>query len=127
MKPSELKIYISLEKYDEKNCWKLLNCYVAEKRIVSKLSMISIPNLIKKFENLNEDCVKISRPYLICFPKAVEKRRDRAGTGRVGPTPMIFIFDRAAIQPTAVIKANLGSSFPDITWLFRFSNDLSGA
>ena len=41
--------------------------YVAKKRIVSKLSKISIPNLIAQIEGLNKDCVKISRPYLLYF------------------------------------------------------------
>ena len=44
MKPSELKISISVESYDEKTAENDRNCYVAEKRIVSKLSKISMPN-----------------------------------------------------------------------------------
>ena len=46
MKPTEFKISIEDESYDEKTAE---NCYVAEKRIVSKLSEISIPN----FDNTN--------------------------------------------------------------------------
>ena len=42
------------------------NLYVAVKRIFSKLS---IPNLIARIEDLNEDCVKISHPYLLYFPR----------------------------------------------------------
>ena len=38
MKPSELKISISVESYDEKTAENYRNCYVAEKRIVYKLS-----------------------------------------------------------------------------------------
>ena len=63
MKPSELKIYISIKSYDENTAENDRNCYVAEKRIVSKLSNILIPHI----EDLNEECVKISRPYLLYF------------------------------------------------------------
>ena len=45
IKPSEYKILISIESYDEKAAENYQNCYVAEKRTVSKLSNISIPNL----------------------------------------------------------------------------------
>ena len=38
MKPLEFKIPISLESYDEKTADNYRNCYVAKKRIVSKLS-----------------------------------------------------------------------------------------
>ena len=44
MKPSELKISISVESYDEITAENDRNCYVAEKPIVFKLSKISIPN-----------------------------------------------------------------------------------
>ena len=44
MKPSGLKISISVESYDEKNAENYRNCYDAEKRIASKLSKILIPN-----------------------------------------------------------------------------------
>ena len=44
MKLSEFEISISVESYDEKTAENNRNCYVAEKRIVSKLSKISIPN-----------------------------------------------------------------------------------
>ena len=37
MKPSEFKILISVEGYDEKTVENLRLCYVAEKRIVTKL------------------------------------------------------------------------------------------
>ena len=42
MKPSELKISISVESYDDKIAENYRNYYVAEKFIVSKLSKISI-------------------------------------------------------------------------------------
>ena len=43
MKPSESKICISVESYDEKTAENYRNYYIAEKRIVSKLSKILIP------------------------------------------------------------------------------------
>ena len=57
-------IILSVESYVEKTAENCHNCYIAEKRIVSKLSKISISNLIGQFEDLNEDYVKISRSYL---------------------------------------------------------------
>ena len=53
MKPSAIKIYILIKSYDEittENNW---NFYVAEKRIVFKLSKISILNFESMIENLN--------------------------------------------------------------------------
>ena len=47
MKPSEFKISISIESYDEKTAESDRNCYVAENGIFSKLSKISIPNYDK--------------------------------------------------------------------------------
>ena len=44
MKPSEFKISILVESYGEKTAKNYRNGYIAEKRIVSKLSEISIPN-----------------------------------------------------------------------------------
>ena len=40
MKPSEFRFYFSAESYDEKTAKNYWNYYVAEKRIVSKLSKI---------------------------------------------------------------------------------------
>ena len=37
MKPSEFKIFISVESYDEQTVENYRNCYAAEIRIVSKL------------------------------------------------------------------------------------------
>ena len=48
MKPSEFKIFISVESYDEKYAENYRNWYVAEKRIVSKISKISIQNFDSK-------------------------------------------------------------------------------
>ena len=44
MKPSELKMSILVKSYEEKTAENDRKCYVAEKRIVSRLSKISIPN-----------------------------------------------------------------------------------
>ena len=44
MKPSEFKIFISVESYDEKTAENYRNCYFAEKHTVSKLSKLSISN-----------------------------------------------------------------------------------
>ena len=44
MKPSIFKISILVEVYEEKTAENYRNCYVAEKRIFSKLSEISMPN-----------------------------------------------------------------------------------
>ena len=63
------KNFFSVGSYDEKTAENYRNSYVAEKRIVSKLSKISIPNLIAQIEDLNEYCVKISRLYLLYFPE----------------------------------------------------------
>ena len=44
MEPSELKISVSVESYDEKTADNYHNCYVARNLIVSKQSKISISN-----------------------------------------------------------------------------------
>ena len=44
MKPSEFRISISIESYDEKTAENCRNCYVFEKRIVCKLPKISATN-----------------------------------------------------------------------------------
>ena len=44
MKPSEFKLSILVESYDEKTEENYRNCYVAENRIVSKLLKILITN-----------------------------------------------------------------------------------
>ena len=49
MKPAEFIISISAESYDEKTAENDLYCYVAENRIVSKLSRI----LIRNFSSTN--------------------------------------------------------------------------
>ena len=63
MKPSELKISISVESYDENTTENYRNCYIAEKRIVSK------QYLGYRFQILDliGDYVKISRPYISYF------------------------------------------------------------
>ena len=48
MKPSEFKIFISVDIYDEKTAENYRNYYVAKKHIVSNQSKISIPNFNSK-------------------------------------------------------------------------------
>ena len=70
MKPSEFIFSISVKSYDEKIAENYRNCDVAEKRIVYQLSNILILNVNStNFEDLNGYLVKISRLYLICFPR----------------------------------------------------------
>ena len=46
------------------------NCYAAEKHIISKQSNIYLSEiLVAQIEDVNEDCVKISRPYLLYLPR----------------------------------------------------------
>ena len=63
IKSSEFEISLSVESYDEETTQNCRNGYVDEKRIASKISEISIPNLIAQIEDFYQDCVKISRPY----------------------------------------------------------------
>ena len=49
MKPSELKISISVENYIEKTAENYRNCYILKKSIISKQSKI----LIQNFDNRN--------------------------------------------------------------------------
>ena len=58
MKPSKLIISILVESYDEKTAETYRNYYVAGKRILSKLSKISILNLISQIDALNKSFVK---------------------------------------------------------------------
>jgi len=55
--------------------------------IVSKLWKKWIPNFNSPtIEDLNEDCVKISRPYLLYYPKNKKtKSYVTDGPGRAGP------------------------------------------
>ena len=55
MKPSEYKISIQVESYDEKTAENCRNGYVAAERIVSKLQEILIPNLIAQIKDLIQD------------------------------------------------------------------------
>ena len=61
LKASKFQISISVESCDEKTAENYRNCYVADMRIVSKISKISIPNLIEQIEHLNENCVDICK------------------------------------------------------------------
>ena len=74
MEPSESKVSNSVEINDEKTVENYRNCYVVEKRIVSKLSKIT------QIDALNEGCVKISCLYLLYFPRI--GRQKALGSGR---------------------------------------------
>ena len=63
MKPSEFKISTSVESYDANTAENYQNCYVAEKRIVSKLSKISISNLYNANQDLSEFDVPIFNTF----------------------------------------------------------------
>ena len=78
MKPSELKITISVKSYDEKTADKYRNGYVAEKRTISKLWKISIPNWRREaqIKDLNERCVNEQMN--------LKERYGRVGSGRAG-------------------------------------------
>ena len=61
MKPSEFKISIPVESYDEKTNENYRNCYASEKRIRD----IDSKFFIAQIEDFNKDCVKISRRYIL--------------------------------------------------------------
>ena len=70
MEPSKFKILISVENFDEKTVENYRNCYVAEKRMGSKLSKIyRYQILIRQIKDLNEGSVKILRLYFILSVK----------------------------------------------------------
>ena len=79
MKPSEFKISISVESYDEKTAENYRNSYVAEKPIV--IAQI----LIAQIDDLNEDCVEISGPYLLYFLRNKPSKRVTVRLGFAGP------------------------------------------
>ena len=64
-----IKKKMSVEGYDEKTAENYRNRCVTEKRIVSNLWKISIQILIALIVDFNEDCLKISCPYLLYFPR----------------------------------------------------------
>ena len=89
MKPSELDISFSVESYDKKkSAENYLNGYVAEKHIVYKLSNILIPNF-NSIGNFNEDCVKISHPYILYFSRN-ESSKSHVRPGRAGLLSKLF-------------------------------------
>ena len=79
MRSSELKISIPVESYDEKTTENYRYCYIAEKRIISKLSKIWMPNIIAEIEDM-----KISRSYLLYFPRNKPSESVTIGSGQVG-------------------------------------------
>ena len=84
MQQSEFRISISVESYDEKTAENYRNFYVAEKPIVFKISKISITT-IPQIKDLDEDCVKMSGPYLIYFLRNKPSKSVTVGSGRGRP------------------------------------------
>ena len=66
MKASEFKNSISVKSY-EKTAENYRNCYVTENRIALKHQRYLSQIIIAKTEDLYDDCVRISNPYLINF------------------------------------------------------------
>ena len=67
MKPTEFKFSLSVESYDEKTAENYQNFYVAEKHICMYFpdyQRYRSQILIAHIEDLDQDCVKISRPHL---------------------------------------------------------------
>ena len=50
-----------------KKLLKITDCYVVEKRIVSKLSKNQYQILIAEIEDMHEDCIRVSRVYLFTY------------------------------------------------------------
>ena len=122
MKPLEFKISISVENYNEKTAENYWNCYVTEKRIVPKLSKISIPNFNNiLIEDLNEDCVKISPPYLLYFPKKNGPRALRFGWAALGR--FIVLNDSPSPKRIIIIYFNFFQFFENVSELFLCHRD----
>ena len=66
------------------------NCYVAKKRIVSKLSKIRYQILIAQIEDFNEELVNISRPYLLYFPSNKQSKSVTVGSGDSASPNMVI-------------------------------------
>ena len=71
MESSEFKISISVESYDEKTTENYRNCYVAEERIIFKLSKILIPNFSSTNGKLKS---KLCQNFTSLFLKLSEKK-----------------------------------------------------
>ena len=69
MVPSDFKIFHSVKSYDKKNSLKIPKFYVAEKRIISKLSKLLIPNF---------------KPYLLYFLRNKPSKSVTVGSGSDG-------------------------------------------
>ena len=119
MKPSEFKISISVESYDEKTAENYRNCYVAEKHIAYKLSKISIPNLKRLIEDLTEDCVKIQLPYLLYFPSNKPSKSVTVVPGWIRTGRFIVLNDLASSKMVIWIYSNLFRYFLKVLELFE--------
>ena len=73
MKPSEFKIFISVESCDEKTTENYQNCYVGEKRILNFQRYRSYILIAK---------IEFSRLYLLYFPRNEPSNSVTAGLGR---------------------------------------------
>ena len=85
MKPSEFKISISVESYEEKTAENYQNCNVVEKLIVSQLFKTSIPNFDSTHWSLEWILCQVLILYLFYFlriklSKTVKLRSGRAGS-----------------------------------------------
>ena len=109
-KPSKVSIqnFPSSQKLWRKNCWKLpkfLRCWKAHNQKLSnisksKLSNISIQILISQIKDLNKDCAKMLRPYLLNFPRNDSSKSIIVAAGR-------FIVLNDSASPKMVKKINL--------------------
>ena len=98
MKPSESKISLSLESYDEKTAENYRNCYVAEECIGFKLWKISIKKiLLAQIGDFNRYCINISLPYILYSLRNKPSKSVSVGSGR-------FIFLNDLASPKRVIK-----------------------
>ena len=75
-----------------KNCWKWLK--------LLRWKKTHIFQTIKDIANLNEDCVKILRPYLLCFQRNEPSKS--VTVGRAGPG--WFVVSKESACPKMVIK-----------------------
>ena len=98
MEPSDFKISISVESYEEKTAENYRNCYLPEKRRVSKLTKISIPNINSTNWRLESRLCQNFTSYLLYFPINKTSKNITVGPGR-------FIVLNDSASPKMVMKA----------------------
>ena len=91
IKQSGFKVSISVESYD-KNDWKLPKLLHMETH--------SFHTILAQIGVLSKDCIKISRPYLINFPKNKSSKNVTVGSGQ-------FIVLKDSASPKMVIHIYL--------------------